>query len=297
MTVTGGMTRPPFPRDGNVDLLLGKAQAVAREIGITLESGPRTGGGSDGNFTAALGVPTLDGLGVDGEGAHTHQEYMLVSSVEPGVRVFQGCSRRWPDTECGPARGNSYAFLNAQPDRSPPCREISSTGASIGSTLGRQLSVNYSWRTCHPRGRGQHRSARRGAVGAHLACRPGRNRPMSRYTRGHQMNMAFAAAFTFLVIYAVISDVTRLRIPNWVSAALIALFVAFLAIGGKSLPVAEHVLVAACVLAGGFALFGLGWMGAGDVKLMAAVALWAGPSKALTFLLVTGIAGAALALE
>ena len=84
---------------------------------------------------------------------------------------------------------------------------------------------------------------------------------MNRYTRGHQMNMAFAAAFTFLVIYAVISDVTRLRIPNWVSAALIALFVAFLAIGGKSLPVAEHLLVAACVLAG--ASLCLGWAGWG----------------------------------
>ena len=51
------------------------ARACAAEIGFDLEDVPRTGGGSDGNFTAALGVPTLDGLGIDGDGAHTLQEY------------------------------------------------------------------------------------------------------------------------------------------------------------------------------------------------------------------------------
>jgi glutamate carboxypeptidase len=70
--------------------LFDKAVAVAAGMGLTLETGPRTGGGSDGNFTAALGVPTLDGLGVAGEGAHTHDEHLLVSSIEPGTRLFQG---------------------------------------------------------------------------------------------------------------------------------------------------------------------------------------------------------------
>jgi glutamate carboxypeptidase len=88
--VTGGMLRPPFERGPHIDVLFDKATAVAAALGLTLESGPRTGGGSDGNFTAVMGLPTLDGLGVDGDGAHTHQEHLLVSSVEPGTRLFQG---------------------------------------------------------------------------------------------------------------------------------------------------------------------------------------------------------------
>lgn len=88
--VTGGMTRPPFARNAQVDLLFDKAAAVTDTLGFKLESGPRTGGGSDGNFTAALGLPTLDGLGVDGDGAHTHEEHLLVSSIERGTRLMQG---------------------------------------------------------------------------------------------------------------------------------------------------------------------------------------------------------------
>ncbi len=90
ITVTGGMLRPPFERSPHVDLLFDRAAAVASTLGYTLQSGPRTGGGSDGNFTAALGVPTLDGLGVDGEGAHTMEEHLLVSSIDPGTRLMQG---------------------------------------------------------------------------------------------------------------------------------------------------------------------------------------------------------------
>ena len=57
---------------------------------MALARGPRTGGGSEGIFTAALGLPTLDGLGVDGDGAHTMEEHLLVSSIEPGTRLMQG---------------------------------------------------------------------------------------------------------------------------------------------------------------------------------------------------------------
>jgi glutamate carboxypeptidase len=49
-----------------------------------------TGGGSDGNFTAALGVPTLDGLGIDGEGAHTEWEHAYISSIVPRAKLMQG---------------------------------------------------------------------------------------------------------------------------------------------------------------------------------------------------------------
>jgi glutamate carboxypeptidase len=90
ITVTGGMLRPPFERSPHVDRLFDKAAAVASTLGYTLETAPRTGGGSDGNFTAALGLPTLDGLGVDGDGAHTMEEHLLVSSIDPGTRLMQG---------------------------------------------------------------------------------------------------------------------------------------------------------------------------------------------------------------
>ena len=65
------------------------AQRVARDIGLDLGHG-QFGGGSDGNFTGALGIPTLDGLGVCGDGIHTKQEHLLVSSLEPRARLFAG---------------------------------------------------------------------------------------------------------------------------------------------------------------------------------------------------------------
>jgi glutamate carboxypeptidase len=90
VTVTGGLHRPPFVRGPHVEGLFAKAGAVAERIGLRLESDGLSGGGSDGNFTAARGIPTLDGLGIDGDGAHTHNEHVLVSSIEPGTRLMQG---------------------------------------------------------------------------------------------------------------------------------------------------------------------------------------------------------------
>ena len=63
--------------------ILRKAQALYREIGKELADVPLTGGGSDGNFTAALGIPTLDGLGADGKGAHAAYEQIYYSSLVP----------------------------------------------------------------------------------------------------------------------------------------------------------------------------------------------------------------------
>src|SRR5690606_12588401 len=71
VTVTGDMNRPPYECTDGTAKLFGHAKILAAEIGFELVSSPRTGGGSDGNFTAAIGVPTLDGLGIDGDGAHT----------------------------------------------------------------------------------------------------------------------------------------------------------------------------------------------------------------------------------
>lgn len=83
LTITGGFNRPPYEKTETVSALFALAQGLATEVGIDLQDCPMTGGGSDGNFTAALGVPTLDGLGIDGDGAHTLTEFALISSIAP----------------------------------------------------------------------------------------------------------------------------------------------------------------------------------------------------------------------
>jgi glutamate carboxypeptidase len=88
VTVTGGMNRPTYERTEGTARLFDHAHALAAEIGFDLVDVPRVGGGSDGNFTAALGVPTLDGLGIDGAGAHTLHEYGLISSIVPRMNLM-----------------------------------------------------------------------------------------------------------------------------------------------------------------------------------------------------------------
>ena len=78
--VTGGLNRPPMERSPGIVALFKRAQRLAREIGVELEES-MTGGGSDGNFTAALGVPTLDGIGAVGEGAHAANESILLDRI------------------------------------------------------------------------------------------------------------------------------------------------------------------------------------------------------------------------
>jgi len=78
--VSGGLNRPPMERSAGVVRLYRLAQRLAKELGVELGES-LSGGGSDGNFTAALGVPTLDGLGAVGEGAHAPGESILVSRL------------------------------------------------------------------------------------------------------------------------------------------------------------------------------------------------------------------------
>jgi glutamate carboxypeptidase len=80
LEVTGGLNRPPMERSAGTAALLLKAQVLGREIGVEVEESA-SGGGSDGNFTAALGIPTLDGLGAVGEGAHAANESLLVDRM------------------------------------------------------------------------------------------------------------------------------------------------------------------------------------------------------------------------
>ena len=76
-------------RTPQIGKLFETARGIAAELGIDLEESA-TGGGSDGNFTAALGVPTLDGLGAVGEGAHAANESVLVSRIAYRVALLAG---------------------------------------------------------------------------------------------------------------------------------------------------------------------------------------------------------------
>jgi glutamate carboxypeptidase len=86
ITVTGGLNRPPYEKSNSGAALFEHARALATEIGFELVD-VSSGGGSDGNFTAPH-TATLDGLGVDGQGAHTHYEQMYISSIEPRTRLL-----------------------------------------------------------------------------------------------------------------------------------------------------------------------------------------------------------------
>jgi glutamate carboxypeptidase len=78
--VSGGLNRSPFERTAAVEKLYGLAKELAAELGFELEE-TSVGGGSDGNFTAGLGIPTLDGLGAVGEGAHAPHESMVLAEM------------------------------------------------------------------------------------------------------------------------------------------------------------------------------------------------------------------------
>src|SRR6266568_7535692 len=82
LEIDGGLNRPPMERSPAMAALFDEARQIAAGMGFDLQEGS-TGGGSDGNFTAALGVPTLDGLGPEGEGAHAAHEHVDPGSFPP----------------------------------------------------------------------------------------------------------------------------------------------------------------------------------------------------------------------
>jgi glutamate carboxypeptidase len=91
--ISGGINRPPMERNSKVSGLYAQAAAVARALGWKLE-GASVGGGSDGNFTAALGIPTLDGLGAVGEGAHAKHESVVISELPRRAALLAGLMAR-----------------------------------------------------------------------------------------------------------------------------------------------------------------------------------------------------------
>ncbi|MCX7681240.1 MAG: M20 family metallopeptidase [Anaerolineae bacterium] len=94
LIITGGLNRPPMECSPLTLEPLQRAQQIADELGIKL-TGTSTGGASDGNFTAALGVPTLDGLGAIGDGAHSPDEYVLVPSLAERAALMAALLSKW----------------------------------------------------------------------------------------------------------------------------------------------------------------------------------------------------------
>lgn len=93
LTVAGGFERPPMERTAGVERLFALASAVAADLGVSLTEGG-TGGGSDANFCAALGVPTLDGLGAQGQGAHALHEHVEIATLAPRAALVAGLLTR-----------------------------------------------------------------------------------------------------------------------------------------------------------------------------------------------------------
>jgi len=89
LVISGGINRPPMERTRGTVKLFERAQVLAKELGIDLKEAS-TGGASDGNFTSALGVPTLDGMGAVGEGAHASHESIVIEHIAPRTALLAG---------------------------------------------------------------------------------------------------------------------------------------------------------------------------------------------------------------
>ncbi len=94
LNITGGMNRPPMPFDERMKFTFGKASSIAAAIGMELKAGG-TGGVSDANFVAPLGIPVLDGMGAVGEGLHSEREFIHVDSLEQKRKLLMELIQKW----------------------------------------------------------------------------------------------------------------------------------------------------------------------------------------------------------
>jgi glutamate carboxypeptidase len=92
--ITGELNRPPMPIDDTMKATFEKAKTIAATIGIVLKAGG-TGGGSDANFVAPLGIPVLDGLGAIGEGYHSDREFIFADSLDQRVKLISALLQNW----------------------------------------------------------------------------------------------------------------------------------------------------------------------------------------------------------
>jgi glutamate carboxypeptidase len=94
LEIRGGLNRPPMPRDERMAAAFHKAQEIARRLGLEVGEGG-SGGGSDANFVAPLGVPVLDGLGPLGDGQHTGKEYVVIESIPERAALLGALLAAW----------------------------------------------------------------------------------------------------------------------------------------------------------------------------------------------------------
>ena len=94
LEISGWLNRPPFPNDERMRATFAHAQEIAARIGMQLKAGG-SGGGSDGNFVAPLGIALLDGLGTCGEGLHSEREYIFTRSLPERARLVAELVRAW----------------------------------------------------------------------------------------------------------------------------------------------------------------------------------------------------------
>ena len=94
VAISGALNRPPMPFDDTMKATFEKARSIAAQIGMELKAGG-TGGASDANFVAPLGIPVLDGLGGVGEGYHSEREYIFASSLEERSNLVAAFLKEW----------------------------------------------------------------------------------------------------------------------------------------------------------------------------------------------------------
>jgi len=94
LEISGGLNRPPMEHNAAMVKTFEQARRLAAGIGLTLEEGS-TGGGSDGNFTAGLGIPTLDGMGAVGDGAHAAHEHVVIASLADRAALLATILTQW----------------------------------------------------------------------------------------------------------------------------------------------------------------------------------------------------------
>ena len=94
LSISGGLNRPPMERTATMIATFEQVRRLGETLGLKLEEGS-TGGGSDGNFTAALGTPTLDGLGARGDGAHASHEHIIIESLAERAALLATIFTQW----------------------------------------------------------------------------------------------------------------------------------------------------------------------------------------------------------
>ena len=129
LSIEGGINRMPMERTAGVAALYKKAQAIAKQIDWKLEEAA-VGGGSDGNFTAGMGIPTLDGMGGAGQGAHAVHEHIVISELPRRALLLAGMIESTDSCSIG-------YFLTLTLNRQRSLRSVACSSSWLSFTGGR----------------------------------------------------------------------------------------------------------------------------------------------------------------